>query len=618
MQLSWESGAGPGIRALNQDASAVAGPIEDYGLIGDCATGALVRRDGSIDWLCWPRFDSPACFAALLGTQGNGHWSVAPAEECLSSQRSYRDGTMVLETLFATASGEVAVVDFMPITAAGGRSSIVRLVQGRRGRVAMAMQLRLRFDYGMTMPWVVRMAEENAVCAISGPAMAVLRSEVALEGRDFAHEAHFEVAAGETVGFVLSYSPSHLPAPAAFDAAASLLETEALWRKWSGRSRYAGRYADAVQRSLLTLKALTFQETGGMVAALTTSLPEQPGGVRNWDYRYCWLRDATLTLQAFMHAGYYEEAQAWSDWLHRSIAGTASQVQIMYGLAGERRLDEWEAGWLAGYQGARPVRIGNAAAGQLQLDVFGEVMDALHVARLGGLDPAPDSWSLQCELLGYLETVWQQPDEGIWEVRGGRRHFTYSKVMAWVAFDRGIQAAERWKLEAPVARWRAVRDEIHAKVCAQGFDAAQNSFVQSFGSPALDASLLLIAGFEFLPADDPRFAGTVAAIERGLLQDGYVMRYQTVAGHDGLPPGEGAFLACSFWLADAYAALGRLPEAKALFERLLGCCNDIGLLAEEYDPASRRQLGNFPQAFTHTALIRTAVTLATAEQAASG
>ncbi len=630
--LPRQPGPGLGPLPLSSEAAAppqevFAGPIEDYAIIGDCTTGALVGRDGSIDWLCWPRFDSDSCFAALLGTRHDGHWRIGPAAlqrepqagsdgNGVRSSRFYRDDTLVLETRFATADGEVAVIDFMPIVdmqAAEERvvahSSVVRLVRGLRGRVDMAMQLRLRFDYGNTVPWVTRLPDVSGIRAIAGPDMVVLRSAVETQGSDFTTRADFAVGAGETVAFVLTHAPSHMPVPPEVDPEAALAETEAFWRKWSGRCTYDGVYAASVRRSLLTLKALTFAETGGMVAALTTSLPEQPGGVRNWDYRYCWLRDATLTLQAFMHAGYFEEAQAWSDWLHRSVAGRASQVQIMYGLAGERRLDEWEVGWLAGYQGARPVRIGNAAAGQLQLDVYGEVMDALHEAFHGGLELAEDSWDLQREFVTHLESVWELPDEGIWEVRGGRRHFTFSKIMAWVAFDRGIRVAERLSLEAPLDRWREIRDRIHALVCDRGFNAERNSFVQSFDNPALDASLLLISTLNFLPPEDPRVIGTIAAIESDLLVDGCVRRYHTQEGDDGLPPGEGAFLACSFWLADAYAQQGRFADAKALFERLLGFSNDLGLLAEEYDPRSGRQLGNFPQAFTHTALIRTALVL---------
>ena len=577
-------------------------------------SGALVGRDGSIDWLCWPRFDSGACFAALLGTTDHGRWSIAPVDALSeATTRRYRDGTMVLETVFRTASGEAVVIDFMPIGAGG--SSIVRIVEGRRGRVDLAMMLSLRFDYGDSVPWVTRLEDGNGLRAIAGPHMVVLRTDVPFEGRDMTTQARFSVEEGQSVGFVLRYGASHLAMPAAIDAQASLAATEAYWREWSGRCAHDGRYAPAIRRSLMTLKALTFAETGGIVAALTTSLPEMLGGVRNWDYRFCWLRDATLTLLSFMEAGYFEEAQAWADWLHRSVAGMPSQVQIMYGLSGERRLDEWEVSWLPGYRGAAPVRIGNAAAGQLQLDVFGEVMAALAHARDAGLANAPDSWGLQIALIAHLEEVWRQPDEGIWEVRGGRRHFTFSKVMAWVAFDRAISTAEKLAADETMpddetlARWRAIRAEIHDTVCAQGFDVAQNSFTQSFGSPALDASLLLMAEVKFLPGDDPRMVGTVAAIERGLLANGFVRRYHTEAGPDGLPPGEGAFLACSFWLADAFIRQGRVDEARALFERLLGCCNDVGLLSEEYDPVARCMLGNFPQAFSHTAMIRTAMAL---------
>ncbi len=581
--------------------------IEDYALIGDCRSAALVGRNGSIDWLCWPRFDDAACFAALLGTPDNGRWRIAPAAPPTSVRRAYRTETMVLETVICTADGEVALIDFMPFGAAD--SSVVRIVEGRRGSVAMAMELTLRFDYGASVPWVTQLEDGSGISATSGPSMAVLRTPVPLAGRGFSTVADFTVAAGERAAFVLTHQASHLPPPAAIDAHAALADTEAFWRGWTSRCTYRGPYREAVTGSLRTLKALTYATTGGIVAAPTASLPEQPGGVRNWDYRYCWLRDATLTLQSFMYAGYFEEAQAWADWLHRSVAGSADQVQIMYGLAGERRIAEWEVPWLRGYQGAAPVRIGNAAAGQVQLDVYGEVMGALHHARTGGLELPASSWGLQCEMIAHLETIWNEPDEGIWETRGGRQQFTFSKIMSWVAFDRVIRTAEHFSLDAPLDRWRAVRAEIHQAVCTHGYDTARNCFVQRFGAPDLDATLLLIPGTGFLPAADPRVRGTVAAIERGLLAGGFVKRYDTAESKDGLPPGEGAFLACSFWLADAYAAQGRMDEAHAVFARLLALRNDVGLLAEECDPASGRQLGNFPQAFSHTALIGTAMTL---------
>jgi len=584
------------------------GAIEDYALIGDCATAALVGRDGSIDWLCWPRFDSAACFAALLGGPEHGRFQIAPANAAQPATRRYRDCSLVLETLFECEDGEVAVIDFMvPATSDG---CLVRIVEGRRGAVPMRLDLALRFNYGASIPWVVKRPGGNGIVAVAGPEVVVLRTQVPLRGEDFRTVADFTVREGERLPFVLTHGPSHLPIPISLDADDALYATEGYWAAWSARCTYHGPWAGAVQRSLLTLKCLTYAQTGGIVAAPTTSLPEALGGVRNWDYRYCWLRDATITLFAFMAAGYTDEAGAWADWLHRSIAGSAAQIQIMYGIAGERRLEETEIPWLPGYQGAAPVRIGNAAASQLQLDVFGEVMDAMHQARAAKLLASPQSWSLQAAMLEHLETVWQQPDEGMWETRGGRRHFTFSKVMAWVAFDRGIKDAEAHHLHGPVDRWRTVRDSIHEAVCRDGYDAAQGSFVQSFGSPALDATLLLIPLVGFLPHDDPRVQGTVAAVERGLLVDGFVLRYRAEAGVDGLPDGEGAFLACSFWLASALHMQGRRDEARALFERLLALRNDVGLLSEEYDPKAGRFTGNFPQAFSHVALITAALTLA--------
>jgi len=584
------------------------GAIEDYALIGDCTTAALVARDGSIDWLCWPRFDSAACFAALLGGQEHGRFLIAPATPGAPSTRRYRDGSLVLETLFDCADGQVAIIDFMVPAAA--HSCIVRIVEGRRGAVPMRMELALRFDYGLSVPWVTKRNGGNGVVAVAGPEKVVLRTSVSLRGEDLKTVADFTVREGERVHFVLTHSPSHAETPVSLDADDALYMTEEYWSAWSARCAYHGPWADAVSRSLLTLKCLTYAPTGGIVAAPTTSLPEALGGMRNWDYRYCWLRDATITLFAFMAAGYYDEAASWADWLHRSIAGSPEQVQIMYGIAGERRLDETTVPWLPGYQGAAPVRIGNAAASQLQLDVYGEVMDALHQARAAKLLTNPQSWSLQAAMLEHLESVWQQPDEGMWETRGGRLHFTFSKVMAWVAFDRGIRDAEAHGLRGPVERWRAVRDTIHQTVCRDGFDAGLGSFVQSFGSDKLDATLLLIPFVGFLPHDDPRIQGTVAAIERGLLVDGFVLRYQTEGGVDGLPSGEGAFLACSFWLVQALFMQGRQDEARALFERLLALCNDVGLLSEEYDPAAKRFTGNFPQAFSHVALVTAALVLA--------
>jgi GH15 family glucan-1,4-alpha-glucosidase len=566
-----------------------------------------VARSGSIDWLCWPRFDSPACFAALLGTSEHGRWLIAPQAPDATVRRAYRDGSPVLETIFTTPAGEVAVIDFMPIGAP--ESSVVRIVEGRRGQVGMRMELAFRFDYGAVVPWVTRLQDGSGVQAIAGPDKVVLRSPAPLHGRHLTTVSAFTVSEGQSIPFVLTHADGHEPTPPALDAQAALAETEAWWTRWSAQSTYRGPYQDAVQRSLITLKALTFAPTGGMVAAPTTSLPEQPGGSRNWDYRYCWLRDTALVLQAFMRAGYFEEARAWRDWLHRAIAGSPAAVRTMYGLAGERRLAEWEVDWLPGYHGARPVRVGNAAVDQLQIDVYGEVMDALEYARQHGLVGSHSGWRLQRNLVEHLEGIWQQPDEGIWEVRGGRRHFTFSRIMAWVAFDRAIAAAENFGLAAPLERWREVRARIHATVCEQGFNARRGSFVQSFGTDDLDASLLMIPTLGFLPADDPRVLGTVAAIERELVVDGLVLRYDTRTGRDGLPPYLSSFLPCNFWLVDNYTLQGRHPEAVALFERLLALRNDVGLLAEEYDPVRRCQAGNFPQAFSHTALVGAAIRL---------
>jgi GH15 family glucan-1,4-alpha-glucosidase len=583
-------------------------PIEQYALIGDGKTAALVGADGAIDWLCLPRFDAPACFAALLGTGEHGSWMIAPADVAATSTRSYRDSSLILETVFHTETGEVAVIDAMPLGRSG--SHIIRRVEGRSGRVDMFLHLKLRFDYGASTPWVTREASDHGIVAIVGPDLVTVRGPVQLHGVGLASTAAFAVAAGEVATFVLSHGPSHLPPPEPFDADAALSETGKAWRDWASRCTYQGPYKDAVLRSLIVLKALAFEPTGGIVAAPTTSLPEQLGGTRNWDYRYCWLRDATLTLIALMGGGYYDEAQAWRDWLHRSIAGNADELQIMYGVGGERHLLEWEANWLPGYQGAKPVRIGNAAAEQLQLDVYGEVMDALHQSRANGLEVPEAAWALQVNLIEHLETIWQKPDEGIWETRGARKHFVYSKVMAWVAMDRAVQDIETYGLAGPVERWRRVRDAIHNEVCGNGFNDALNSFTQSYGDTALDASLLLMPVVGFLPADDPRVLGTVAAIERDLDGTGIVARYRTEVAKDGLPPGEGAFLACSFWLADNYALQGRKADAKNLFERLLSLRNDVGLLSEEYNPHAGRLVGNFPQAFSHLALVNTAYNIA--------
>ena len=585
--------------------------IEDYGLIGDCETAALVSKDGSIDWLCWPRFDSGACFAALLGNSKNGRWRIAPAQAKSRITRRYRPATLILETTFTTADGEVTVIDFMPLREQA--SHLVRLVVGTRGTVAIRTELVIRFDYGQSVPWVKR-TENGDLLAISGPDMVVLRTPVEMRGEQLTSVGEFTVSAGETIPFVLMYVQSHLPAPDPVDAEDALRQTQNFWEEWTSVHKSTGPYAPFVLRSLITLKALSYLPTGGIVAAPTTSLPEQLGGPRNWDYRFCWLRDATLTLLALMNSGYYDEACAWRDWLLRAAAGSPSQIQIMYGLAGDKRLAEWEVPWLAGYEGSKPVRIGNAAADQLQLDVFGEVLDAMHQARVGGLPPLADAWDFQRVLVSHLEEIWPLEDEGIWEVRGGRRHFTYSKMMAWVAFDRTIRSAEAFGLEGPIDHWRKLRARIHAEVCDKAFNPKIGAFMQSYGSEHLDASALLIPVVGFLPPSDPRVAGTVEAIERKLMTNGFVLRYDTDVTQDGLPPGEGAFLACSFWLADAYILLGRRDDARKLFERLLTLCNDLGLLSEEYDPSGKRLLGNFPQAFSHIALVITAHNLDRAEK----
>ena len=582
-------------------------PIEDYAIIGDRMTAALVGRNGSIDWLCLPRFDSGACFAALLGDSDNGRWLIAPASAPGRVMRQYRDDTLILETVFETATGSVVLIDFM--VAGAAHPTLVRLVQGRTGHVAMQKDLALRMDYGVSVPWVTRLDDHSGICAIAGPEMVVLRTDVRLQGRDMRTVAQFRVDAGASVAFVLSHGPSHLPPPPALDPIAALADTQAYWENFIGRSRYKGPYKAAVHRSLLTLKAMSYAPTGGIVAAVTTSLPEQIGGPRNWDYRYCWLRDASLVLFALMGVGFTEEAAQWRDWLQRSIAGSAAQIQIMYGLHGERALDERELPWLAGYENSAPVRIGNGAAGQVQLDVYGEVLECLHQARSHGLKAAPHGWSLQRNIMQHLSTIWHEPDEGMWEIRGPRQHFTFSKIMAWVAVDRMIRDAVRFHMSGPLDEWRLLRDTIRERVMREGYDPVRNCFVQSFGSKELDASLLLIPNVGFLPAHDERVIGTVKAVEEDLLRDGFVLRYRTDSEVDGLPPGEGAFLACTFWLVDAYVMQGRHAEAVALFERMLGLCNDVGLLSEEYDPVAGRLVGNFPQAFSHVALIAAAMTL---------
>jgi len=580
--------------------------IADYGLIGDCETAALVDRNGSIDWLCWPRFDSDACFAALLGDESNGAWKISPAG-AFTASRKYRDGTLILETVFETAEGAVALIDFMPPR--GDASHIVRIIEGRRGKVSMRMDLILRFGYGLTIPWVSRL-DDGALRAIAGPSMAVLRTPVHTKGEHMRTVAEFDVAEGEQLPFVLSHSASHLPLPEPFDANEALAATETFWREWLARSKVEGEHAEAVQRSLIVLKAMTYAPTGGLVAAPTTSLPEQFGGERNWDYRFCWIRDSTLTLLSMMNSGYYEEASEWLGWLQRAVAGDPAAMQIMYGIGGERRLTEWTADWLPGHEHSAPVRVGNAAHEQFQLDVYGELMDTFHQARRGGLHPPSSVWELQLALVDHVAKVWNEPDEGIWEVRGPRQRFTYSRVMAWVAVDRAIKSAEMFDLKGPVEAWRALCDQIRADVMAHGFDASRNTFVQAYEGKALDASLLLLGQVGFLAADDSRFIGTVEAIEKELLVGGFVQRYPTEKTNDGLPPGEGVFLACSFWLADAYALIGRDDDARDMFERLLALRNDLGLLAEEYDPIAKRFAGNFPQAFSHIGLVNTAANLA--------
>jgi GH15 family glucan-1,4-alpha-glucosidase len=586
--------------------------IEDYALLGDLQTAALVGRDGSIDWACFPRFDSGACFAALLGGPEHGRWLLAPRADAWEGGRRYRPQSLVLETDWETDTGAVRVIDFMPPR--GDAPDIVRIVEGLSGEVEVASELVVRFDYGSTIPWVRRI--DDGRIAVAGPDALAFRTPVEHRGENMRTIGEFTVREGDRFPFVLTWYPSNRRPPDPVDAEQALQETVDYWDDWADRCAYTGKWRDEVHHSLVVLKALTYAPTGGIVAAPTTSLPEKIGGERNWDYRHCWLRDATLTLLAFLNAGYLDEARAWRVWLLRAAAGDPAALQIMYGVAGERRLSELTLDWLPGYEGSKPVRIGNAASEQFQLDVYGEVLDALHQGRCHELEQSREAWALQRQLLRFLEHAWKEPDEGIWEVRGPRRHFTHSKVMAWVAFDRGVQAVERFGHAGPVDRWREARAEIHREVCERGFDVELNSFAQSYGSKRLDASLLIIPLVGFLPADDPRMLGTVAAIERELVRDGLVYRYahdEEVSGVDGLPPGEGAFLPCTFWLADNLALQGRHDEAEAVFQRLLDLRSDLGLLAEEWDPASRRQLGNFPQAFTHVALVNTAFNLDRAE-----
>ncbi|MFE5754396.1 glycoside hydrolase family 15 protein [Streptomyces massasporeus] len=584
--------------------------IEDYALIGDEQTAALVGTDGSVDWLCLPRFDSAACFARMLGDEDNGYWRIAPVGADRCTRRAYRRDTLVLDTEWETEQGSVRVTDLMPQR--DRAPDLVRVVEGLDGEVTLHSVLKLRFDYGSIIPWV-RRADGHRV-AVAGPDSTWLRSEpgVTSWGEDYGTHAEFTVKKGEKVAFVLTWHPSHEPRPPLVDPYEALRHSVEDWRAWVSRCRYDGPYRDAVVRSLITLKALTYAPTGGIVAAPTTSLPEEPGGVRNWDYRYCWLRDSTLTLNALLAAGYQEEAEAWRNWLLRAVAGDPADLQIMYGVAGERRLPEFELPWLSGFAGSAPVRIGNDAVNQLQLDVYGEVMDSLSLARESGLSAQPDVWALQTALMDFLRTNWRQPDEGLWEVRGGRRQFVHSKVMVWVAADRAVRTLERHpELDGDLDGWRALRDEVHEEVCEKGYDAERNTFTQSYGSRELDAALLLIPRVGFLPPDDPRVIGTIDAVREELAHGGgFLRRYSTDDGEvDGLPGGEGAFLVCSFWLADALYMTGRTKEARELFERLAGLANDVGLLSEEFDPVTGRHLGNFPQAFSHIGLVNTALAL---------
>ncbi|BAM87812.1 putative glycoside hydrolase, family 15 [Bradyrhizobium oligotrophicum S58] len=587
--------------------------IEDYALIGDCETAALVGRNGAIDWLCWPAFDSDACFAALLGDHSNGRWLIEPRGEVTATSRRYRGDSLILETRFETATGTVELIDFMPPR--GSASDVVRLVRGVSGRVAMRMDLIIRFGFGVEIPWVKRSDDRSALLAICGQDMAVLHTAVQTRGENMTTVAEFDVAAGETIPFALTYGASHLPVPRPIDPDQALADTEAFWTEWARRCTYRGEHRDLVMRSLITLKALTYGPTGGIVAAPTTSLPEKLGGWRNWDYRFCWLRDATFTLLALMNSGYTEEALAWHNWLLRAAAGAPAHMQIMYGIMGQRRLTEWEAEWLPGYEGSQPVRIGNAAHAQLQLDVYGELIDAFHQARMTRLKLDDGTWALECAVLDHLTDVWDQPDHGIWERRGDGRHYVFSKVMTWVAFDRAIKSAERFDLKAPLERWRRLRETIHRDVCDKGYDADLGCFVESYGSQLLDASLLLLPAVGFLPSSDQRISGTIAAIEQRLMRDGFVLRHDPrEVSSEEQQPIEGAFLACTLWLADAHVLAGDIAKAEALFERVVAIANDVGLLAEEYDIETRRQTGNFPQALTHIALINTAQNLSGAKK----
>ena len=580
----------------------MASKIEDYALIGDMETAALVDQKGSIDWLCWPDFSSAACFAALLGTEENGRWQIAPCEGEFTTSRRYRDHTLILETRFDLPGGAIRLIDFMPPR--GVHSDVVRVVEGIRGSVALRSELVLRFDYGRTVPWVT--AISDGVRAVAGPNLAILRASVPVHGENLKTVAEFTVHKGERVWFTLTYGASHEPDPKPIDFRRALSIATRDWRQWSRRLQYKGKYREAVERSLITLKALTFRPTGGVVAAPTTSLPERIGGPRNWDYRYCWLRDTTFTLLALMNAGYYKEAEAWQDWLLRALAGSPDQVQIMYGLYGEQQLIEWEVGWLRGYEHSLPVRVGNAASQQMQLDIYGEVLDSFFHAQHGMRRHNEADFRVLALMLDHLATIWQKPDHGIWETRGRPQHFTYSKMMAWVAFDRAVLLAEQLNYDAPIEKWKAIRDAIHREICKKAFNKRKKSFVQAYGSNQLDAALLLMPAVGFLPGSDPRVKSTLRAIERELIRDGLVMRYNTAKARDGLPPGEGAFLACSFWMVGCMKAVGRTQDAKKLFEKLLKLRNDLGLLSEQYDFVGKRLVGNFPQAFSHIALVNAA------------
>jgi GH15 family glucan-1,4-alpha-glucosidase len=583
----------------------MSGRIEDYALIGDCETAALVDRNGSIDWLCWPDFSSEACFAALLGTEDNGCWKIAPCDGEWTTTRRYRNHTLILETTFDQALGSIRLIDFMPIREKF--SDVVRIVEGVRGHLDLRMELALRFDYGRTVPWVTGI--DDGIRAIAGPNLAVLHASVPVHGENLKTVADFTVSKGERIWFTLTYGPSHFSDPDPIDAEQALKDAEHFWQNWSRRLKYKGQYSEAVERSLMVLKALTFRPTGGVAAAVTTSLPEALGGVRNWDYRYCWLRDTTFTLLALINGGYADEAEAWQDWLLRALAGSPEQVQIMYGLRGERHLIEWEVDWLPGYENSRPVRIGNAAAGQVQLDIYGEVLDCFFHAQHSMARHSERDFRVLALVLDHLETIWREPDEGIWETRGGPQHFTYSKMMAWVAFDRAVLLARHLNYAGPIEKWEATRDTIHQDICVKAFNEKKNSFVQAYGSEQLDASLLLMPAVGFLPGADPRVRGTVEAIERELMPGGLVLRYDTSKVQDGLPPGEGVFLACSFWMVSSLKAIGRIDDARALFDRLLALRNDLGLLSEEYDLNQKRLVGNFPQAFSHIALVNAAFDL---------